>query len=226
MLHPTHPRKLDRRQQGSVLIIVLMIVMMTTGLATLAVTSATNETRSVGGIREVQRMRRTGEGFVMAVGSYLTQVARAGVDKVLSPVTTDTRWTAAAGDASSVRPKYGLPSYVQDPALYLVKADDLPASCYPASVLPLDSDLTDDGAVSPYELEGVAVVELHEMAAAAGEAIGQGTAGQSIGQKRWRAIVTSYTRNFLPDEAVPTGGRAMHERVGISRAFFDVRGGP
>src|SRR4051812_44700199 len=91
-----------RRQEGGVILIVLLVVTMMSGLAAFAAQNGTFEVRSVGGMRQLQRLRRSGESFVVAVASFLGERFIGGKGTVAP---ADTRW--ATGGA--FRGQYNLP---------------------------------------------------------------------------------------------------------------------
>ncbi len=212
-----HARK---RQEGSVILIVLLVVMMTGGLSMFAAQSATFESRALGSTRQVQRLRRAGEGFLVAVESYLAERSLGGGNGLIEPA--DRRWTDSA--LQSYRDAYGLPSYMGDTSLYQVRPEGFTGQSFPLrTYTSLPTNELSAGAVSPFVFDGIALIEMHELPADVGQGIGQ-NAGMAAGQKAYRACTTVYTRMSLPGAGEPGADpRAMHESVGVARAYFELR---
>lgn len=209
-----------RKQEGSVILIVLLVVMMTGGLAMFAAQSATFESRALGSTRQVQRLRRAGEGFLVAVESYLAERAIGGNGLIER---ADLRWTDQS--RQNYRDAYGLPAYLNDSSLYQVRPEGFTGESYPLrEQTSLPGNELSAGAVSPFVFDGIALIEMHEMPGDAGQGIGQ-NAGMAAGQKTFRACTTVYTRMSLPSESGTPGAdpRAMHESVGVARAYFELR---
>lgn len=192
------------------LLIVLMVVVMSAGLATFSAGTANDETRAVGGLRKMQRLRRGSESFLVAASSYLAEFA---YGSGLAIDFADKRWTEN-GNQDSVRPKFGLPSYAGDTSLFQLREDNFVGNSYPTALLPADAQIS-DGAASPYQWGSDALIELYQMPP---------LPGQGSGQTHHRACVTAYTRMFLSnDKARDNDVRGLHELVVGSRAYFDVR---
>src|SRR6476660_2159249 len=111
-------RAKTRRQEGGVILIVLLVVSMMSGLAAYAAQNGTFEARSVGGTRQIKRLRRSGESFLVAVGSYIGDRFMGGKGTV---TVADTRWTVnAVNPTDNFRRQFNLPAYVDDPSLMQV----------------------------------------------------------------------------------------------------------
>jgi hypothetical protein len=210
-------RKPAHRQEGAVLLIVLMMVMMAAGLGTFAASNATYELRAAGGVVQGKRLARAGEAFAEAVGSRFAQLK---LDAVAPP---SAGWTDPSDPPVALRQSYGLPGYNNDTAIgeiLLATFENDTTGCFPVTPTPDDAAIS-AGAASPYRVSGRALVELWEMPAPPGEAIGA-VNGVRVGRTRYRAAVTAYTSMLVPDEAHrATDTRGLHENVGVARAFYD-----
>lgn len=204
------------------ILIVLLVVTMMSGLAAFAAQNGTYEVRSVGGTRQLQRLRRSGESFVVAVGSFLGERFVGGKGTVS---VADTRWTANLGtEVGDFRKQYNLPSYVDDPSLLQVSRNEFGGPNYPLGVatLPEDSDIN-PGVVYPFVLDGVALLERYDMPSEAGQGMGLNSSMQS-GQRSYRVCVTAYSRlRVSGDRQRVNETRQLHESLGISRAYFELR---
>lgn len=217
--HRTANMRARQKQEGSVILVVLLVVMMTGGLAMFAAQSATFESRALGSVRQVQRLRRASESFLVTVESFLAERSIGG-SGLLEPA--DRRFTDPT--LQSHRDAYGLPAYAGDASLYQVRPDGFTGESFPlrASTALPGHELA-AGAISPFAFDGVALIELHELPADAGQGIGQNSS-MAAGQKAYRACTTVYTRMSLPSAGAPGADpRAMHESVGVARAYFELR---
>lgn len=219
---PRVRRNARRKQQGTVILVVLMVVMMAGGLGMFAAQNATFESRSVGSSRQMQRMRRAGEGFLVAVETLLAERSRGGGLHLLEP--GDARWKSLEMQAH--RDAYGLPTYANDTSLFQVRGESLNAESYPLkekTAFPSDEDLM-AGVVTPFTFQGVVLLEMHELPTDSGQGIGQNN-GMAAGAQAFRACATAYTSMQLRGQDKKRDGdfRAMHESVGVARAYFELR---
>jgi hypothetical protein len=112
--------------------------------------------------------------------------------------------------------------------LLQVTSDQLAApTYYPLGAtgnLPGDAQIS-DGASTPFQFSSMALIETYQMPAAAGNGIGSNGTG-SNGLATYRLCITSYTHMALPSGTDSTRAgdtRALHESIGISRGYFEVR---
>ncbi|MFT3924968.1 MAG: hypothetical protein QM778_20700 [Myxococcales bacterium] len=206
------------------LLLVLVVVMMMSGLAGFAAQNGTFEVRSVGGTRQLSRLRRSGESFLVVVGAFLAERFVGGKGTVSI---ADTRWMAAATTSDpneNLRRRYNLPEYVSDTSLMQVGRNEFGGASFPLgkATLPKDAEIN-SGTVTPFEFDGIALLERYDMPADAGQGMGV-NAGMQSGLRNFRVCATAYSRLLLPGDTGRTGeARQLHESLGISRAYFDLR---
>jgi hypothetical protein len=206
-----------------VILAVMLVVLMMAGLATFAVQTASFESRSVAGGRQLQRLRRAAESFAVFTSAWLAERAMGGVAGL---EVADNRWVGDGEMSKTFRAKYGLPAYAADTSLYQLRSDNLAGTTFPLGTksLPKDSDIS-AGAVTPFSFDGHSLIELYRLPADEGQGIGQNN-GSASGQTRYRAVITSFTSMFLPPEmdgARTLDVRQLHEAVATARGFYDLR---
>ncbi len=203
------------------ILIVLLMVMMMSGLAVFAAQNATFEARSVGGARQLQHLRRSGDSFVVAVASYLGANYVQGKGLVER---ADTRWTAnLGGEENDFRALYNLPTYAGDTSLRQVRREIFGGTSYPLGTATVEQDNADTGVVTPFVFDGVALLEEYKMPSVAGQGMGLNSSMAS-GMETSRVCVTAYTRLRVPKDTRRAGElRQMHESLGITRAYFELR---
>jgi len=157
----------------------------------------------------------------VAVASYLGERYVQGKGTVQP---ADTRWTGnKGGEDNDFRALYNLPTYVNDPSLLQVARDAFGGTNYPLGVATVEQDAADTGVVTPFVFDGVALLERYEMPGVAGQGMGINS-GMASGMQTSRVCVTAYTRLRVPNDTRRAGElRQMHESLGISRAYFELR---
>jgi hypothetical protein len=137
----------------------------------------------------------------------------------------DTRWTAnALNPNDNFRRQYNLPAYVDDPSLMQVSRQAFGGLDYPlgAATLPKDSEIN-SGVVTPFTFEGVALLERYDQPSQAGQGMGLNNSMQ-VGLRSYRVCVTAYSSMKVPGDVKRVDeSRQLHESLGISRAYYELR---